>query len=93
MTQVLLVTVLFVSSGNNTSHLIILGPNLLFLQQHQLTFALCPKLTKGNPSIVLILVVVAREPIESVTVLIVSSRNNTSHLIFLAPNLLFLQQQ
>jgi hypothetical protein len=38
------------------------------------------------------LVDVVREPIEWLTVLLVSSRNNTSHLIFHAPNLLFLQQ-
>jgi hypothetical protein len=30
------------------SHLIFLAPNLLFLQQQQLTFAACPKLTNGN---------------------------------------------
>jgi hypothetical protein len=41
-------TVLFVSRRNNTSHLIFLAPNLLFLQQQQLTFASCPRLTSGN---------------------------------------------
>jgi hypothetical protein len=50
---------------------------------------------KGKPlaSIISVLFVVVKEPIEWLTVLIVSSRNNTSHLIILAPNLLFLQQQ
>jgi hypothetical protein len=38
--------------------------------------------TKYHTGIILVLVVVAREPIEWLTVLIVSSRNNASHLIF-----------
>jgi hypothetical protein len=41
-------TVLIDSSRNNTSHLILIARRLLFLQQQQLTFALCPKLTIDN---------------------------------------------
>jgi hypothetical protein len=41
-------TNLLVTSSNNTSDLILLAPNLLFLQQRQLTFASCTKQTNGN---------------------------------------------
>jgi hypothetical protein len=41
----------------------------------------------------LVLLDVVREPIEWLTVLLISSRNNTPHLIFQAPNILFLQEQ
>jgi hypothetical protein len=79
-------TVLIVRKRNNTSHLIsshfscaepsfpaATATNLCFVSQTN----------KGKPlaSIIFVLVVVAREPIEWLTVLIVSSRNNTSHLI------------
>jgi hypothetical protein len=37
-----------VTSSNNISDLIFLAPNLLFLQERQLTFASCPKQTNGN---------------------------------------------
>jgi hypothetical protein len=43
-----LTTNLPVTSSNNTYDLIFLAPNLLFLQERQLTFDTCPKQTDGN---------------------------------------------
>jgi hypothetical protein len=44
-------------------------------------------------SIILVLLDVVKEPIEWLTFLLVRIRNNSYHLILLAPNLLFMSQQ
>jgi hypothetical protein len=57
------------------------------MSQGQLTVASCPK-----QSIILVLLDVVRKPIEWLTHLPVSCRNNSSHLIFVVPNLIFMSQ-